>query len=192
MTTLTAQQITQSFVDPANNSSINDPLKLAVAVTLQLNVALGNVVKQQALLTEQKSSEMSDASDAMSDLNGALGRLQDSADTDLTYVGKQSSDEPDAVAEYKKLVAAGVDPNIVVINYIGNNKYEVKIDKVSASTGAKNVQIQLDKLGGAASNDQLYMSNFTGKYNTNTDQISSYIKANFDQMSGILRNTLVS
>jgi hypothetical protein len=192
MTTLTAQQITQSFVDPANNSSINDPLKLAVAVTLQLNVALGNVVKQQALLTEQKSSEMSDASDAMSDLNGALGRLQDSADTDTTYVGNQSYSNADAVAEYKKLVAAGAAANIVVIDYIGNNKFEVKIDKVSASTAAKNVQIQLDKLGGAASNDQLYMSNFTGKYNTNTDQISSYIKANFDQMSGILRNTLVS
>jgi hypothetical protein len=192
MTTLTAQQITQSFVDPANNSSIDDPLKLAVAVTLQLNVALGNVVKQQALLTEQKSSEMSDASDAMSDLNGALGRLQDSADTDTTYVGNQSYSNADAVAEYKKLVAAGAAANIVVIDYIGNNKFEVKIDKVSASTAAKNVQIQLDKLGGAASNDQLYMSNFTGKYNTNTDQISSYIKANFDQMSGILRNTLVS
>jgi hypothetical protein len=208
--TFTAQQITQSFVNSANNSSIDDPLKLAVAVTLQLNVALQNVVTQQALLTQQKTSEMSNTTDAMSEINNAIGRLQDSADTDTTYVGQQQygstiplvDGEAAAKVEYNKIIAAGVDPSSVGIistyhstsdgTNIPLTTYQVVISKVNASAAAKNIQIQLDKLGSLASTDQLYMSNFTGKYNTNTDQISSYIKANFDQTSGILRNIQVS
>jgi hypothetical protein len=189
---LTAQQITQSYLDPTNNSSIKDPMTLAVVVTMQMNQALGNVVRQQALLSQQKSSQMSSTSDVMSEINDAAARLQDLGDRDITYVGEPSYGNPDALAEYNKLVAAGVNPNIIVINSIGNNKYQVAIDKVSASDAAKNVQIQIDKLSSSASNDQLYMSNFTGKYNTDVDQISNYLKANFDKISAIIRNMLAT